>query len=770
MQLKRLLFTVVATICLSSLFAQKSADSSRRDERIYNKVIEEWGSFPDEFKRAIANSYVDQNKNQKTTITPFERAEAGKKAEESRIRNLQEIEAERLKRKKFLHNPLLVQDEETKKKISLRDKKIKDLKRTIEKFHNEQAVMKQKIDNYLLRTGEKRERILAGGKRAVMVDLSYGHPAYYSSMSTDTADSISTDELWPGGSSGFDLGGTGTTIGMWDEEGVRLTHSEYINRVTQVDSPASINFHATGVAGVLISGGVNDILSNNINIGKAAKGMSFEANLLAHTFDDDITEMGDAILNFGLELSNHSYGITSGWALDFTSNVWFWYGETLLSNDEDFKFGFYHPKTQSIDELIYDSDTYLPVFAAGNDRGGFDNGPASQPVDHFALVNNQFQFFSGVTRNTDGDSGGYDTMSTLACAKNVLTVGAVEDIIGGYTGSSSVIISVFSAFGPTDDGRIKPDVVGNGVGVITTNSSSDTAYQLRSGTSFSAPSVTGSLNLLRQLYTELHPQRPSMLASTQKAICIHTADAAGNPGPDYIFGWGLMNSISAANLIESDSLTEAKAHIKETVLINGDYIEFPIVSSGAEVLKVTLCWTDPAGTAFTSISSVDPVNPTLVNDLDLRLTSPASVVHLPYVLNPLAPGNTATTGDNFRDNVEQIEIAAPEAGTYTVRINHKNSLLNGHQNVSILISGNDPQPKPPFRVEDISTDINPDTYSILWNSFVGQKYKIQYKEEIDDTVWIDIAGEISATKVNASTIVTAGSLLDNTFFRVVEIE
>jgi hypothetical protein len=70
-------------------------------------------------------------------------------------------------------------------------------------------------------------------------------------------------------------------------------------------------------------------------------------------------------------------------------------------------------------------------------------------------------------RGADGGASGYDCISQQGCAKNILTVGAVNDIVGGYSSPGDVVMSSFSSWGPTDDGRIKPDICANGVGLYS---------------------------------------------------------------------------------------------------------------------------------------------------------------------------------------------------------------------------------------------------------------------------------------------------------------
>ena len=79
----------------------------------------------------------------------------------------------------------------------------------------------------------------------------------------------------------------------------------------------------------------------------------------------------------------------------------------------------------------------------------------------------------------------------------------------------------------------------------------------------------------------------------------------------------------------------------------------------------------------------------LVNDLDMVISGPASAGFQPYILDPANPSNVATTGDNFRDNVEIIYIESPlEHAIYTITISHKGTLSGGSQAYSLIVTGN----------------------------------------------------------------------------------
>jgi len=507
------------------------------------------------------------------------------------------------------------------------------------------------------------------------IELRYlfdGRPAYYSTTNLDAADSVSSDECWPGGSTGLGLSGAGVTLGVWDGGRVRSTHQEFNGRVAQQDGlTGGLVSHSTHVAGTMIAAGVV----------AQAKGMSFEANLHAWTFSGDESEMSAAAAN-GLLASNHSYGLITGWIFDdLGAGVgWYWTGDTTVSQVEDYFFGFYSYQAASWDVIAYEKPHYLMVVSAGNDR---DDGVAPG-TQHFVFQNGAW-VLSTTTRNPDNNNG-YDSLSHASGAKNVLSVGAVNDVYGGYSVPASVVMSSFSGWGPTDDGRIKPDIVANGVSLYSSIASSNSAYDRYSGTSMSAPNTTGSLGLLIQHYRNTHSGR-DMQAATLKGLVIHTADEAGSfAGPDYAFGWGLLNTASAAAQVSRDEANTGA--IQELALGNDQIIEQAWTYSGAGAIRATISWTDPPGTP--PAPAVDPTDKMLVNDLDLRVIGPDATVYEPWTLDVANPSAASAPGDNDVDNVEMVQIDSPGAGTYTIRITHKGVLTDGLQRVSMLLSGMQP--------------------------------------------------------------------------------
>jgi hypothetical protein len=533
------------------------------------------------------------------------------------------------------------------------------------------------------RAGIPLRRELPSGRVLELQRVAQGvGPIFYITNNLNAADTVSTDDVWRGGAAGLDLTGAGLTVGQWDAGAVG-GHPDFYDRLTQVDGATTVSTHATHVAGTLVGSGENYPYGGN-----AARGMAYEADLRACDWNSDTAEMAAAAAG-GLPASNHSYGTAAGWVSIGGSppDNWWWIGGA--ASDEDANFGYYDAETRLWDQIAYDAPYYLIVKAAGNDR--WDVGP--DPGEEYTIVDQDGNPVTTSTQQRPADCAqtGYDCLPTTSVAKNILTVGAVEDLPGGYSpvaGPAQVQMAGFSSFGPTDDGRIKPDLVGNGVLLLSTIDF-DPYYAESLGTSMAAPNVTGSLMLLQQHYQDLHGAGNLMRAATLKALAIHTADEAGPAdGPDYEYGWGLLNTEAAAKVISEDGGGDHR--IVEGTLLDGatDTVQVTVSEAGSR-LSATLVWADPPGTPVPP--ALDPPDSMLVNDLDLRASGGIDNF-LPWVLDPAAPAAPAARGDNVRDNVEQVVIDAAAAGDYSVSVSHKRALDGGSQDYALIISVEPPLP------------------------------------------------------------------------------
>lgn len=539
------------------------------------------------------------------------------------------------------------------------------------------AAKEQKDSNYLLQMAQQKGWALSLNSKdssqiilLTGIDI-YGLPTYTTTNNNIIAAATThTNQLWQGGSTGFNLSGSSNNIkgklAMWDGGVPMINHIELTDKIINKDLSSTQN-HTTHVAGTLIAKGINPLV----------KGMAYGASSIdAYNFNNHISEMLGAANN--LLVSNHSYGSVAGWNFTFGGDWEFWanWGDTA-----DYKFGIYNDEAQMFDSIAYNAPNYLIVKSVGNNRD--KNGPpVGTPYRRYDINGNMVDAGNRPTGLSSND--GYDIIPTYGVAKNILTVGAVEGIPSGSTKSSDIKMSSFSCWGPTDDGRIKPDLVADGVEVLSCSNNSITGYEAMSGTSMATPNVTGSLYLLQELYSQKNSGN-FMKASTLKALAIHTASDAGvSAGPDYQFGWGLLNAEKAANIISTSNNGTSK--IIESTLNNGAAYSLNVIASGNGKLMATLAWTDPVGIVTTTNLLNNP-SLKLIHDLDIRIIK-GTTTYMPWVLNPSFPNAAATKGDNFRDNVEKIEIDDVVPGQlYTIQITHKGTLQRGSQTFSLILSG-----------------------------------------------------------------------------------
>lgn len=458
--------------------------------------------------------------------------------------------------------------------------------------------------------------------------------------------------------------GQGMNVGIWEGSIPMQSHFSFGGRISIKDGgsqSSNINLlsHATHVAGTMAA---NDLLPN-------IKGfMPQAASIWSNSkWNQDIVYMPSQAAQ-GLLMSNHSYGLDASQATHIIPGV----------------FGKYNSDSEDYDAIAYNAPFYTIVFAAGNDRG------------------------SNVNPNRPD---GRDLLSQAGVAKNTVVV-ASSFGIQNYSSPSSVQLSGFSSYGPTDDFRIKPDITAKGQNVLSAGINGDTSTDNSSGTSMAAPAVTGSIGLWQQYYNQLNPGT-WMRSSTVRGLMAHTALEAGPaPGPDHMFGWGLLNVQGGAEVMENNG--SGYSVIMEEDLNQNATFEYEFNYTGQYPLTATLAWVDPEGNGYDNYNFVDDLTPVLVNDLDLRIVNVGTEEeYTPWrlVKNYSTSGSgIAEKGDNNVDNIEKVEVGTVASGTYKAVITHKGSSLakSGVQKFSLIITGMDEKASATnYEIEGLSIYPNP---------------------------------------------------------------
>lgn len=325
------------------------------------------------------------------------------------------------------------------------------------------------------------------------------------------------------------------------------------------------------------------------------EGYSPKATLIKQFFSGILLNAPSYVQDYGMVITNNSYG-------------------TIV---ECAAFGHYTMYSRVLDQQQRQYPHLQHVFAAGN-FGGFTCPP--YPPGHGMVM------------------GDYQS------AKNILTVGSSD---------SNLNISWFSSRGPVRDGRIKPEITAQGQFVIS--SWAVNWLSSNNGTSMAAPGVSGGLAQLYQRYRQLNGNaNPKNIL--MKALICNGATDAGNPGPDYAYGFGNMN------LIRSVDMLEAGRFYFNSIATAGTQDQTITVPANTARLKVMLYWNDPEASVLAS--------QTLVNNLDLEVYDPSSNQYLPFILDTALANitNPATTGVDNINNIEQVVVTNPPAGNYTIRV------------------------------------------------------------------------------------------------------
>ncbi|MDB5235101.1 MAG: hypothetical protein JWR44_2094 [Hymenobacter sp.] len=270
---------------------------------------------------------------------------------------------------------------------------------------------------------------------------------------------------------------------------------------------------------------------------------------------------------------------------------------------------YYGLEAQEYDRHCQQFPLLLHVFSSGNSGTAASPGGAYQGIASFANLTGQFKM-----------------------SKNTLSVGATDP---------SGQISPLSSRGPAYDGRVKPELVAYGEG----------------GSSESAALVSGLSALVQQAYRDLRGSLPS--AALVKAVLVNSADDLGRPEVDFLSGFGQADALGAIATVRNGQVFNGSA------AQGADRIFTITVPPGQQQLKATLVWSDPEAAANAARA--------LVNDLDVELVAVSTGQRwLPWVLSAAPRADSLALPARRRadrlNNVEQITLAVPAAGTYELHV------------------------------------------------------------------------------------------------------
>jgi subtilisin family serine protease len=290
-------------------------------------------------------------------------------------------------------------------------------------------------------------------------------------------------------------------------------------------------------------------------------------------------------------------------------------------------------------------------------RDGDSSKPGAQP---FTMV-----FSAG---NSGAGTGNQTMLTAPKEAKNTIVVAS-----SGASGTAINQVASTSSRGPAKDGRWVPTVTAPGNGVLSTRSTTATAscstpltdpgpesllYASCSGTSMAAPHATGAVALLTQWWRQRNAGADPSPAMS-KALLVNTATDMGAADiPNRHEGWG---RVDLGNLFDQGA---QRAYVDQSVLFTdpGDQHTVQVPVDGTGPLRVSTVWTDAPGAVGAS--------PALVNDLDLVVTAPDGTVYSGNIFSKgvSIPG---TTADRI-NNVENVFVNSPQAGTWTVEVRAAN--------------------------------------------------------------------------------------------------
>ncbi len=464
--------------------------------------------------------------------------------------------------------------------------------------------------------------------------------------------------------------GNGQVIGISDT-GIDAEHPDFAGRVTvkfvaQPLSPRDPRGHGTHVASIAAGTGAAS--------GGQLAGLASQARIFMQSLDNQDLRLDVGVglkpllreaYNNDVRVQNLSWGA----AVD----------------------GRYNLDAKDIDSFVYENPDLLVVVACGND-GEQEVGAATggriklKSLASLAAAKNCLAVGATCSPRRDGPYAGLTWRSYDG--KRPPTLPPMSEL--PLTGNADVVAAL-SSRGPSDDGRIKPDLLAPGVGIAAARSADCTArhpypghsnhYQYSTGTSMAAPLVAGAAIVVRQYFMEERTHTPS--AALLKATLINGASwvrgevwedpQIGRPNFHQGFGRFILGRAiplpgAAFQLEFKDVANNSSEALRQGNVATSRWTRRLTVKAG-HPLSVTLVWLDPPDRG-------------LQHELDLVVVSPSATKHV---------GNSglqrlAHEALDPLNNVEQVFVPEPESGDWVVNVFARNT-FQGRQGFAIAMTG-----------------------------------------------------------------------------------
>lgn len=472
------------------------------------------------------------------------------------------------------------------------------------------------------------------------------------------------------GASPLPWNGAGIVVALADS-GVDESHPDLVGqfeaviRRVPVADPRDPAGHGTHVCGT--------IAGNGSASGGAIQGVAPGARLLVQGILDDQAKFTGLPIDLG-DLFQEAYDRGAR----IHSNSW-----GALAG------GIYTLDAYEVDEFVYEHPDCLLIFAAGN-RGR----QTAEDPNHIELC------------SVDSPAGAKNALTVGACCsprpdgpfenktwKDYPRGPALPPLAAEPVSGSLDVLAAFSGRGPTDDNRIKPDLVAPGTVVLSARSAASEPknpspgfggrYAFLSGTSMAAPAVAGAAALVAQFYRDERAHTPSAallkatLVNGARWIAVATAVDPAIGVPNHHQGFGRLDlatalpvpgNASGLGLVFVDVARDSAQALTKSISSRSAWKHGLEVQAGLP-LSITLAWTDRPDHG-------------LQQSLDLVVLSPSGqkIQGNQGLVRP-----AGQKADHF-NNLQRVQVPEPEPGVWSINVLAFNT-LHEPQGFSLVATG-----------------------------------------------------------------------------------